>query len=52
MAWNMIFGKETDSHLLPAEGTYYADNINGMAVLVPDIDANKAALQRYINGEE
>ena len=52
MAWNMVFGKETDSHLIPAEGTYYADNINGMAVLVPDIDANKAALQRYINGEE
>ena len=52
LAWNMVFGKETDSHLIPAEGTYYADNINGMAVLVPDIDANKAALQRYINGEE
>ena len=52
MAWNMVFGKEQDSHLIPAEGTYYADNINGMAVLVPDIEANKAALQRYINGEE
>ena len=52
LAWGMIFGKEQDTHLIPVEGTYYPDNINGMAVLVPDIEANKSYLQKYINGEE
>ena len=35
-----------------ADGTYYGDYIDGMAVLVPDIEANKNYLQGYINGED
>ena len=52
MLLGIVFNGDMNSHLIPAEGTYSAQNVNGMAVLVPDIEANKAALQRYINGEE
>ena len=45
-------GGEMKSHLIPVEGTYYGDYIDGMAVLVPDIEANKNYLQGYINGED
>ena len=40
------------SHIIPVEDTYYGDYIDGMDVLVPDLEQNKAYLQKYINGEE
>lgn len=39
---------EVRTFILPAEGTYYADNIDGMAVLVPDLEANASLLQQYL----
>lgn len=40
------------NYQIPVEGTYYADNIDGADVLVPDMDANSAYLKNYIYGEE
>ncbi|MDO4649323.1 MAG: LCP family protein [Eubacteriales bacterium] len=37
-----------ESYRIPVEGTYTSDNIDGMAVLVPDLEANKQYLQQYI----
>ena len=51
MALGLLTGGDPESYQIPAENTYYADNINGMAVLVPDIEANKALIQQYISGE-
>ena len=39
---------EVRTFMLPAEGTYYADNIDGMAVLVPDLETNASLLQQYL----
>ncbi len=52
VAFGIMTGGEMKSHIIPVEGTYYGDSINGMSVLVPDIEKNKEYLQRYINGEE
>ena len=52
IAMGMMSGGEMNSHIIPVEGTYSAQYVDGMAVLVPDIEANKKALQDYINGEE
>ena len=52
VASGIMTGGEMKSHLIPVEGTYYGDYIDGMAVLVPDIEANKNYLQGYINGED
>ena len=38
-----------ESNRIPADGTYESKNINGMQVLVPDIEQNKAILQEYIS---
>ena len=38
------------TYLIPAEGTFYPDTIDGMAVLVPDLEQNRAYLKEYING--
>ena len=38
------------SYYLPAEGTYQATYVDGMAVLLPDIEANKQVLQQYMQG--
>ena len=38
-----------ESNRIPADGTYEIQNINGMQVLVPDIEQNKAILQEYIS---
>ena len=51
MGAGIVLGGEMESHIIPVEGTYYPDTIDGMAVLVPDIEANKTYLQQYINGE-
>lgn len=38
-----------ESNRIPADGTFEIKNINGMQVLVPDIEQNKAILQEYIS---
>ena len=38
-----------ESVRLPYDGTYEMKKINGMDVLVPDLEANKVILQEYIN---
>ena len=38
-----------ESLRLPYDGTYEMKKINGMDVLVPDLEANKMILQEYIN---
>ena len=37
-----------ENHRIPADGTYSAQMIMGMSVLVPDLDANSQALYEYI----
>ncbi len=41
-------GNEMRTYLIPAEGTYSSENIDGMAVLVPDLEANAALLHQYL----
>ena len=52
MIYGLITSGDMKSHLIPVEGTYSGEYIDDMAVLVPDIEANKEYLQKYINGEE
>ena len=51
LAAGIITSGDMNSYIIPVEGTYYGDNINGMSVLVPDIQQNRDYLQKYINGE-
>ena len=44
-------GGDMKTNLIPVEGTYYPDMIDGMAVLVPDMGQNSAYLKEYINGQ-
>ena len=46
----IMFNVEMQSYRIPVDGTYYNDNINGMAVLVPDLAANKDYLEKYMSG--
>ena len=46
----VIFSGDNDSYLIPADGTYNPTYVDGMAVLVPDIDKNRELIQQYING--
>ena len=52
IAFNAMTSGDMASHLIPVEGTYYSDTIDGMAVLVPDLAQNQDYLQKYIDGEE
>ena len=52
VGFGIMTGGEMKSHIIPVEDTYYGDYIDGMDVLVPDLEQNKAYLQKYINGEE
>ena len=38
------------NYLIPVEGTYYIDYIDGMDVLVPDLEQNSYYLKEYIYG--
>ena len=40
-----------ETYRLPVDGTYTAEIIWGMDVLVPDLEANSACLRQYIYGE-
>ena len=51
MGLGIVFGGDMQSYRLPVEGAYYNDNINGMAVLVPDMEANRNYLQKYMSGD-
>ena len=50
LALPVIFSGDNDSYLIPADGTYNPTYVDGMAVLVPDIDKNRELIQQYING--
>ena len=52
IAFGIIAGGDMKRHIIPAEGTYYGDSINGMSVLVPDLAKNQELLKRYIDGED
>ncbi|MBR6401923.1 MAG: LCP family protein [Eubacterium sp.] len=52
VAFGIITGGEMKSHIIPVEDTYYGDYIDGMDVLVPDLEQNRDYLQKYMNGEE
>ena len=44
---------EVESYRIPAEGTYTNETLKiGMEVLVPDLEENSQALQKWIYGEE
>lgn len=52
MAFSIMTAKDgLKSYLIPVEGTYTPTYIDGMAVLVPDMDKNKSYLQQYMTGE-
>ncbi len=51
LAWGFMTNDGIQSYRLPVEGTYYNDNVNGMAVLVPDMAANSEYLKKYMSGE-
>lgn len=44
-------GNAIEQYRLPVDGTYQSKNINGMSVLVPDIEENKRLLYKFIYGE-
>ena len=43
-------GSNVQNYLIPVDGAYYIDNIDGMDVLVPDIAQNSIYLKEYIYG--
>lgn len=46
----LLRNSEIENYLIPAEGTYYIDYIDGMDVLVPDLQQNSAYLRENIYG--
>ena len=42
------FNFNVDSIGIPADGTYQNETINGMAVLVPDLNKNKQILKDFL----
>ncbi len=46
----VLLSSDTKSYIIPADGAYSAQTVNGMAVLVPDLEKNKELIQQYING--
>ena len=50
MAFTFLLSGSPESYRIPVDGTYSGQMIDGMAVLVPDIEANKAYLQKFMNG--
>lgn len=45
----VVLNTGINSYQIPAEGTYIGDYVDGMACLIPDIQANRDLLQEYIN---
>ncbi len=51
--YNVVAGGMTlndESYRLPADGTFTSERIRGMAVLVPDLEANSLILKQYLYG--
>ncbi len=46
----LLRNSEVENYLIPVEGTYYIDFIDGMDVLVPDLEQNSAYLKEFIYG--
>jgi len=44
--------KDIIQYRIPVDGTFTSQRINGMAVLVPDIEKNKALLHDFIYGDD
>jgi LCP family protein required for cell wall assembly len=44
-------GNAIEQYRLPVDGTYQSQTINGMSVLVPDMEENKKLLHEFIHGE-
>ncbi len=40
----------SETYRIPVDGTYSSESIRGMAVLVPDLQANSSYLQQYLYG--
>ncbi|MBO6165531.1 MAG: LCP family protein [Eubacterium sp.] len=51
MGWAFLKGGNMQSYRLPVDGYYYDDYIDGMAVLVPDIESNASLLHQYMSGD-
>lgn len=51
MGWAFLKGGDMQSYRLPVDGYYYDDYIDGMAVLVPDIESNASLLHQYMSGD-
>ena len=51
MGWAFLKGGNMQSYRLPVDGYYYDDYIDGMAVLVPDIESNSSLLHQYMSGD-
>ena len=47
----ILFNAHMENYQMPVEGTYSNEYVDDMAVLVPDIEQNKAYLEKYMNGE-
>lgn len=52
IAWNVAHSHIKGSYRLPVDGTYSAEVINGMQVLVPDLQANADAFVENINATQ
>jgi len=46
----LLRNTEVQNYLIPVDGTFYIDYINGMDVLVPDLEQNSAYLKEFIYG--
>ena len=51
MGWGFVRGGDMQSYRLPVDGYYYDDYIDGMAVLVPDMEGNRNMLEQFMSGE-
>ena len=46
----LIRSADVQNYLIPVDGTFYVDYIDGMDVLVPDLEQNSSYLKGYIYG--
>ena len=46
----LLRNSEIENYLIPVDGTFYIDYIDGMDVLVPDLEQNRSYLREYIYG--
>lgn len=51
IAFSILRNKDMQSYQIPVDGTYQSTYVDGMAVLVPDMDQQRKYLQEYMSGE-